>query len=158
VGSPSKCIFRIRFPRPRTVPHNSSMPCAQVCALFNGRTNKSSARFTCPSCYVQIPKTPESLEKASKLVKGSEDLARCTMSDAIEKGLSDALQAAYTARSNELGMAFEDVEKVDGLCVRVLSNVEKRHYVGEKVGINYTSVVLDCPLISHSPPLDLVRC
>jgi hypothetical protein len=68
------------------------------------------------------------------------------MSDAIEKGLSDALQAAYTARSSELGIAFEDVEKVDGLCVRVLSNVEKRHYVGEKVGI---IVVLDCPSPSY---------
>jgi hypothetical protein len=68
-----------------------------------------------------------------KTVKGAEDLARCKMSDAIEKGLSDALQAAYAARSCELGLAVDEVEKAEGLSVRVLSNVEKRHFVGEKV-------------------------
>lgn len=55
------------------------------------------------------------------------------MSDAIEKGMADALQAAYASRASELGVPVEEVEKVDGLCVRVLSNLEKRHFVGEKV-------------------------
>jgi hypothetical protein len=55
------------------------------------------------------------------------------MSDALEKGLHDALQAAYLSRSSELGVSVEDVEKAEGLCVRVLSNVEKKNIVGEKV-------------------------
>lgn len=105
----------------------------QVCALFNGRTNKSSARFTCPSCYLKRPTSAEIRDKAIRTVKGSEDLARCKMSDAIEKGLRNALQEAYSVRSSELGVAVDKVEKAEGLCVRVLSNVEKRHFVGEKV-------------------------
>lgn len=105
----------------------------QVCALFNGRTNKSNARFTCPTCYINVPTSEESREKARKIVKGAEDLPRCKMSDALEKGLHDALRAAYVTRSNELGVDVEDVEKSEGLCVRVLSNVEKKSVVGEKV-------------------------
>jgi Histone acetylation protein/Zinc finger, ZZ type len=55
------------------------------------------------------------------------------MSDALEKGLHDALHAAYRARSAELDVAFDDIEKANGLCVRVLSNVEKKNLVGERM-------------------------
>lgn len=55
------------------------------------------------------------------------------MSDALEKGLHESLHSAYTARSTELGVAFENIEKANGLCVRVLSNVEKKNLVGEKM-------------------------
>ena len=55
------------------------------------------------------------------------------MSDALEKGLHDSLHAAYTARSAELGVALENIEKANELCVRVLSNVEKKNLVGEKM-------------------------
>jgi E1A/CREB-binding protein len=107
----------------------------QVCALFNGRTNKSTARFTCPTCYLNIPTSEESRENARKIVKGADDLPRCKMSDVLERGLHDALRVAYQIRSTELGVAVEDVEKAEGLCVRVLSNVEKKNVVGEKVRV-----------------------
>jgi hypothetical protein len=74
-------------------------------------------------------------------VKGAEDLPRCKMSDALEQGLYDALQLAYSARSNELGITLENVEKAEGLCVRVLSNVEKKNLVGEKVR-NFVQYIL----------------
>ena len=109
----------------------------QVCALFNGRTNKSNARFTCPNCCISSPSTEESRDKAKKAVKSADDLPRCKMSDALEKGLYDSLHAAYTSRSVELGVAFEDIEKANGLCVRVLSNVEKKNLVGEKMRQRY---------------------
>lgn len=103
--------------------------------MFNGRTNKSTARFTCPTCYLNVPTSEERREKARKIVKGADDLPRCKLSDALENGLHCALQAAYVSRSSELGVALEDVEKAEGLCVRVLSNVEKKNVVGEKVRI-----------------------
>jgi E1A/CREB-binding protein len=84
--------------------------------LFNGRTNKSNARFTCPNCCLVNPTSAESREDARKVVKGSSDLPRCKMSDALENGLFDALNTAYSARSIELGLPFENIEKADGLC------------------------------------------
>ena len=105
----------------------------KVCALFNGRTNKSNARFTCPNCCIAAPLSEESRDKAKHVVKSAENLPRCKMSDELEKGLHDSLYTAYAARSLELGVAFDDVEKAGGLCVRVLSNVEKTNLVGEKM-------------------------
>jgi E1A/CREB-binding protein len=101
----------------------------QVCSLFNGRTNKSNARYTCPNCYL----LKEEEGEKNKLVKGAEDLARCTMSDAIERGLNEALEAAYKQRGDELGIPLKDVERANRITVRVLSNTEKKHIVGEEV-------------------------
>ena len=69
------------------------------------------------------------------MIKGSKDLPKCKLSDALEDGLYKALQSAYLARSNELGVTIDNVEKAEGLCVRVLSNVEKKTVVGEKVSV-----------------------
>ena len=104
----------------------------QICSLFNGRTNKSTARFTCPACYVNKP-IPEGARAASKAVQEAQDLPRCKMSDAIEDGMKEALQTAYRKRASELGVTVDEVEKAEGLAVRVVSNVDKRHMVGDKV-------------------------
>lgn len=111
----------------------------QICALFNGRTNRSTARFICPSCYLHIPVTEEA-QVAAKAVKEAADLGRCKMTDFIEEGLKIALQTAYSERANELGVSIDQVEKANGLTVRVLSNVDKIHFVGDKVSI----CILDC--------------
>lgn len=105
--------------------------------MFNGRTNKSNARFTCPNCCIVSPSSEESRDKAKKVVKGADDLPRSKMSDEIEKGLLDALHTAYTTRSMELGVSYDDIEKANGLCVRVLSNVEKKNLVGERMVQRY---------------------
>lgn len=106
----------------------------QICALFNDRMNRSNARYRCPNCVVRkkaidptIPKRPDSLKSAA-------ELPRCKMTDSIEAGLEQSLKQAYQSRSTALGVSFDSVEKVQGvLSVRVLSDVEKKHVVGEKV-------------------------
>jgi len=105
----------------------------QICALFNERTNKSTARYTCPHCYLKKLSPGQTVNKSKKVVKGARDLTRCKMSDEIENGVEDALQSAYAARAAELGVPVEQVEKAESLTVRVLSNVEKQHFVGDKV-------------------------
>jgi E1A/CREB-binding protein len=102
----------------------------QICALFNGRTNSSSATFTCPNCYVHqlAPGQPP-----FNMMKGARELPETNLSRAIEKGLLTALEKEYESRANELGCGVEEVEKARGLTVRVLSNVDKNHYVGDEV-------------------------
>ena len=104
----------------------------QVCGLFNGRTNKSTARYTCPNCVIRRRNQafPASTEK---LVKNAVDLPHCKMSEAIENGLYKTLEQAYNDRASELGVSLDEVERAEGLTVRVISNAEKKHIVGEKV-------------------------
>jgi E1A/CREB-binding protein len=109
----------------------------QICALFNGRTNKSDAQFCCPTCYLNQNADDGNRKRNDN---PAEDLARCKMSDVIEKGLEDALQAAYAARAAELGVDVDVVEKADQLSVRVVSNVDKQHFVGDKV--RYAGVLM----------------
>lgn len=99
----------------------------QICALFNGRANKSNARYCCPTCALRKAESP------SNKLKRAADLPRCKLSDAIEKGIEVTLEAAYAARAKELGVSVDEVEKVEGTSVRVLSNVDKKQLVGEKV-------------------------
>lgn len=104
----------------------------QICALFNGRTNKSTATFTCPNCYVHqlSPGQP-----SPTTMKGSRELPESHLSRAIEKGLAEVLAKEYESRAKELGCGIEEVEKATGLTVRVLSNVDKNHYVGDEVSL-----------------------
>lgn len=103
----------------------------QICALFNGRANKSSARYNCPNCYLK----QDECVTTGKSVKGAKDLAQSNMSTAIEQGLQNALSSAYKKRAEELAVSIDQVEKAEGLVIRVLSNTEKRHMVGDEVRI-----------------------
>jgi E1A/CREB-binding protein len=103
----------------------------QICALFNGRTNKSTATYTCPKCYLQ--KTAFGNLPLNTTCKGAKDLPKSQMSHAIESGLLATLETEYTARASELGISPDEVEKAEGLCVRVLSNVDKKQFVGDEV-------------------------
>ena len=102
----------------------------QICSLFNGRANKSNARYTCPKCHVRKGKAPT---KRGTGAKRAVDLLECNMSDYIEKGLEKALEAAYEKRAAELGISLKEVEKVKPLTIRVLSHSEKKHMVGDQV-------------------------
>ena len=66
-------------------------------------------------------------------MKGASDLPQSVLSQAIESGLISALQVAYQSRAKELAIGIEEVEKAEGLSVRVLSNVKKQHFVGSEV-------------------------
>lgn len=105
----------------------------QICALFNGRTNKSSATFTCPNCYVHQFSCGQ---PSPNTMKGAKDLPETKLSRAIEKGLGEALANQYVCRAKELSCGIDEVEKADGLTVRVVSNVDKRHFVGDEVRLH----------------------
>jgi len=109
----------------------------QICALFNGRTNKSTASYTCPNCYLSKMDT---VDQAAVKPKGPKDLPESKLSRELEKGLADALQVAYISRARELDVGVEEVEKAEGLTIRVLSNVEKKHVVGDAVSHAFCSV------------------
>lgn len=105
----------------------------QVCALFNGRTNKSTSTYSCPNCHLKRTNESDNRTPTEKLMKGAEDLTHCKMSVAIESGLNDALLTAYKEKAAELGVGLDEVEKASGVTVRVVSNMEKKQYVGEEV-------------------------
>lgn len=105
----------------------------QICALFNGRTNKSTATYTCPNCYLSKLGTGRPVN----LTKSANELPESKMSKVIETGMAEALQVAYRQRAEELGVGIENVEKAEGLTVRVVSNVDKKHLVGDEVRKNY---------------------
>lgn len=111
----------------------------QICSLFNGRVHKI-ARYTCPNCYL----SDCDIDRAfSKQIKVAADLPHCKMSEAIESGLLATLEKAYKDRAEEVGLSIDTVEKAESLSIRVVSNTDKTHVVGEEVRWNGLSVFLD---------------
>lgn len=105
----------------------------QICALFNGRRNKTTAAYICPKCHIKKTPEDETVDE-EKRVKVAKDLPHCKMSVNIENGLKGILMKAYEDRAKELGIDVSSVEKVEGLSVRVISNMEKNHLVRDEVG------------------------
>ena len=101
----------------------------QICALFNGRKNKTAATFTCPKCHIKKRDGGE----AEKTTFCAKDLPHCKMSMAIESGLQSALQNAYEDKAKEMDISIDEVEKAEGLTVRVVSNMDKKHVVRDEV-------------------------
>ena len=104
----------------------------QICALFNGRRNKNAAEYSCPKCHIEKIRNGE-LSDTGRCVKVAKDLPHCKMSTAIETGVERALAKAYEDRAAELGVDASELEKADGLSVRVVSNMEKKHVVRDEV-------------------------
>jgi E1A/CREB-binding protein len=102
----------------------------QICALFNGRKNKTSSAYSCPKCTM---KHKNNGEKPTKLMKTAEDLPRCKTSDFIEAGLKKTLEDAYQEKARNLGVGLDQIEKAEGLTVRVVSHIEKKHVVRDLV-------------------------
>ena len=107
----------------------------QVCALFK---RNSSKRFACPKCVVTNSKkcisgTTEA-ESASSF-KDASALPECKLSCAIEDGLYQTLSEEYERIAKVRGCDVSEVEKADGLCVRVVMSLEKKHKVREGVSL-----------------------
>uniref|UniRef100_A0A7S1UT71 histone acetyltransferase n=1 Tax=Grammatophora oceanica TaxID=210454 RepID=A0A7S1UT71_9STRA len=109
----------------------------QICALFNGRKNKSAASYSCPKCHVKKAAAGE-LKKPEVLMKGASQLPHSKMSQTIEQGLNDALEKAYKEKALELCVPYAEVEKAEGLSVRVISNMEQKHLVRDEMFERYT--------------------
>ena len=101
----------------------------QICALFNGRKVNTCS---CPKCHLAKLNLGE-VDDVEVPMKTAKDIPHCEMSEAIEKGLQNHLLEEYEARAKTLGVSTDQVEKVEELHVRVISNVEKTHVVREQV-------------------------
>ena len=115
----------------------------QICALFNGRMNKSKATFVCPNCFLANTDKDKDGPELSEKFKGAADLPHCNLSRAIEKGIQEALEKAYSDRSKDSGTDINEIEKVEKLSVRVVSSVEKKFLVGDEMVKRYGD--RDCP-------------
>jgi hypothetical protein len=105
----------------------------KVCALYNGRKAKTSEIFRCPKCILvrrcaknEPPKSPK---------ESAKELPRCKMSDSMEEGLLRALDVAYDKDAVGMGVDISEIEKAEGLSIRVLSHVKKRHDVRDQVSL-----------------------
>lgn len=109
----------------------------QICALFNGRKNKSSASYSCPKCHLAKLDLGE-VRQPDEPMKTAKDLPHCKMSLAIEKGLERHLRKEYESRAQGQGVSVKHVEKVEGLIVRVISNIQKTHVVRDEMYRRYS--------------------
>mmetsp|Transcript_27183 Transcript_27183/g.57354 ORF Transcript_27183/g.57354 Transcript_27183/m.57354 type:complete len:699 (+) Transcript_27183:4052-6148(+) len=107
----------------------------QICALFNGSQNSKSSSFTCPKCHI---KNQSKGRQALSIVKGASDLPHCNMSRSIEEGLAKTLSKAYEKVAEDRSCTVSQVEKAEGLCVRVVSSLEKKHKVREEMLARYS--------------------
>jgi hypothetical protein len=109
----------------------------QICALFNGRMNKSKATFVCPNCFLANEERARAQVSKSDEIKAAADLPHCKLSEAIESGVNDALSKAYVDKAKALGVDLKDVEAAEKLSVRVVSSVERKFTVGEQMLARY---------------------
>jgi len=101
----------------------------QICTLFNGRRNEGGeSPFTCPSCILEqmsrSERTPTVNRPSSQQPASS--LPRTQLSDFLENYLQTHLDAERADRARMLGKAPEEVPGAEGLCMRVVSCVDKR--------------------------------
>ena len=108
----------------------------QICALYSGKKKNSATSFSCPKCHLIKLNSGEAKEP-DELMKTAKDLPHCKMSVAVEKGLEACLFKEYMCRAEKLGVSIQEVEKAEGLCVRVVSNIQKTHVVRDEVRLAY---------------------
>eukprot|EP00804_Cyclotella_cryptica_P008134 CCRYP_004622-RC/>CCRYP_004622-RC protein AED:0.01 eAED:0.01 QI:2408/0.8/0.83/1/1/0.83/6/813/1435 len=112
--------------------------CHQICALFNANRNNSSKTFSCPKCVLtKLKEQNENLEYSS--FKDASALPECKLSRAIESGLFETLSEEYKKIANQRACDVSQVEKADGLCVRVVLSQEKKHKVREGMQSRYSN-------------------
>lgn len=107
----------------------------QICALFNG-TNSKSGSYTCPKCYIKDRQKNNTIEPCC-VIKDAKDLPHCHLSTSIEDGLLKTLLKAYKKVAEDRGCKLSQVEKAEGLTVRVVSSLEKKHKVREEMRRRY---------------------
>lgn len=86
-----------------------------------------------------------------QVVKCAKDLPQCSMSEAIEKGLENALAKKYEEKAAELDVSLDEIDKVDDISIRVVSNMERQHLVRDEVSL--TIYIHICPMQAVSSNL-----
>jgi len=125
------------------VPEEKMVQCAecgvwvfQICALYTGGAD---GKLTCPSCVLKRGETVGFPVCKQKHFKGASEIQKCQLSDSIEEGVQRTLEKAYGDRAKEQGVSLDEVERAEGLCIRVLSNFEKKQHVGKEMLNRYGS-------------------
>jgi len=125
----------------------------QICALFNGLQNAKSSAYTCPKCCIKD--AGEDDKQARTGSKGASELPHCNLSRSIENGLLTTLSEVYENVAKDRACTVAQVEKAEGLNVRVVSCLKKTQKVREAVRsivsllsagffIYYHSLILKC--------------
>lgn len=106
--------------------------CHDICALFNGtQKSKESSTYMCPQCHLKdLANRP-----VATSVKSASDLPHCNLSRSVEDGLLKTLAKEYEKVAVDRGCTVAQVEKAEGLSVRVVSSLEKKHIVRDGVSL-----------------------
>ena len=108
----------------------------QICGLFNKGRNNEDRGYICPECLQGglIKGTRTVPAERPQAMLTAKDLPRCELSDFIEARLFKAVAEERAARAKALGCDIKDVPTCEGLCVRVVNNVEKLNEVKMQFG------------------------
>ncbi|KAL7549416.1 hypothetical protein ACHAWF_012686 [Thalassiosira exigua] len=110
----------------------------QTCSLFNSSQHPKSAKYTCPKCHLkERSNAPGGASLSLGVYKDASHLPHCNLSRAIEDGLSKTLSKAYDKVAEDRGCYLSQVERAEGLCVRVVSSLQKKHKVREEMAARY---------------------
>lgn len=102
----------------------------QVCSLYGNRQHSSKA-FACPKCTMTSLQSEHNATVST--YKNAAALPETKLSCAIEEGLSQTLSEEYQRIAKEKSCDISEIERADGLCVRVVMSLEKKHQVRDGV-------------------------
>ncbi|KAK4772401.1 hypothetical protein SAY86_014176 [Trapa natans] len=106
----------------------------QICALFNGRRNDGGeAEYTCPNCYIAEVERGERMPLPQSAVLGAKDLPTTILSDHIELRLARKLKEERQQRAKVQGKSYDEVPGAESLVVRVVSSVDKKLEVKQRI-------------------------
>lgn len=115
--------------------HSCKARVHEICALFNSRKARRSDAFRCPKCIL-VHRNVEPSQTHGKAF----ELPMCKMSDFMEEGLRKTLGRAYEKTAKELGFDVSKVKKAEGLIIRILSHVKRKHAVREQVSTTLSAL------------------
>ena len=114
----------------------------QICGLFNGRRNLGdSTGYMCPTCLLERRKLGGQEGFVSSTTKKMQaiDLPRTTLSDFIERRISERLEKAYLDTAFKLNQTIDEVEKCPPLTLRQVSCFDKNQPTREAMYERYKS-------------------
>lgn len=103
-----------------------------VCALFQKSAAESADRFVCPTCLL-CSKLASDAQDSGPACKSVDDIDHGNLSRSIEEGLQKLLKSLYTKAVENCDSSSENIEKVEGLKIRVLSDTQKKYCVSQEV-------------------------
>ncbi|CAM9226043.1 unnamed protein product [Chrysoparadoxa australica] len=110
----------------------------QVCALFNGRCNKSEVTYHCPACTIEHRKKQGVGAPTAKAL-GAADLPQTKCSEFMETAVRELLVKEYAKAAQERGgVPVEQSMQAAPIIIRQVSNVDRMHPVGKLLRERYS--------------------